>query len=54
LAPVTIGQIALISNSDSHSPQKSAGKANVFDAELSYGAIIEAIKTKIKINFYIQ
>ncbi len=41
-----LDKIALISNSDSHSPQKIGREANVFDTELSYPAIIEAIKTK--------
>jgi len=36
----------LISNSDSHSPQKVGREANVFDTEISYPAIIEAIKSK--------
>lgn len=35
--------IALISNSDSHSPQKIGREANVFETELSYSGIIEAI-----------
>jgi uncharacterized protein (TIGR00375 family) len=39
-------KVALISNSDSHSPQKTGREANVFDTEVSYQAIIEAIKTK--------
>jgi len=39
-------KIALISNSDSHSPAKLGREANVFDTELSYSAIIEAIKSK--------
>jgi uncharacterized protein (TIGR00375 family) len=41
-----LDRIALISNSDSHSPQKIGREANVFDAELSYSAIAEAIKSK--------
>jgi len=41
-----LDSIALISNSDSHSPQKIGRQANVFDCELSYPAIMEAIKTK--------
>ena len=41
-----LDKIALISNSDSHSPQKIGREANVFDAELSYGGIINAIKSK--------
>lgn len=39
-------KIALISNSDSHSPSKIGREANVFDTELNYPAIIEAIKLK--------
>jgi len=41
-----LDRITLISNSDSHSVQKIGREANVFDAELSYPAIIEAIKEK--------
>src|SRR4030042_4457766 len=37
---------ALISNSDAHSPKKIGREANVFNTELSYKSIIEAIKTK--------
>ncbi len=36
----------LISNSDSHSPQKIGREANVFDTELSYKGIIDALKVK--------
>ena len=39
-------RITLISNSDAHSPAKIGREANVFDTELSYPAIIEAIKSK--------
>ncbi|OGZ19121.1 MAG: DNA helicase UvrD [Candidatus Nealsonbacteria bacterium RBG_13_38_11] len=39
-------KVALISNSDAHSPRKIGREANVFDTELSYKAIVEAIKTK--------
>jgi len=42
----SLDKIALISNSDSHSPQKIGREANVFDTELSYPAIVEAIKSK--------
>jgi len=42
----SLNEIALISNSDAHSPQKIGREANVFDIELSYPAIIEAIKSK--------
>jgi uncharacterized protein (TIGR00375 family) len=41
-----LDKIALISNSDSHSPQKIGREANVFDTELSYGAISQALKEK--------
>ena len=37
---------ALISNSDAHSPSKIGREANVFDTELSYWAIAQAIKSK--------
>ncbi len=39
-------KISLISNSDAHSPQKIGREANVFDTELNYFSIIEAIKRK--------
>ena len=35
----------LISNSDAHSPEKLGREANLFDTELSYDAIINALKT---------
>ncbi len=41
-----LDRIALISNSDAHSLPKIGREANVFDTELSYQAIIEAIKSK--------
>ncbi len=41
-----LDNITLISNSDCHSPQKIGREANVFETELSYEAIIEAIKAK--------
>jgi uncharacterized protein (TIGR00375 family) len=43
--------VALISNSDSHSPQKIGREANVFDTELDYFKIAEAIKNKDKNKF---
>jgi len=41
-----LDKIALISNSDAHSPAKIGREANVFDTELSYGAMMQAIKEK--------
>jgi DNA helicase-2/ATP-dependent DNA helicase PcrA len=41
-----LDKVALISNSDSHSPQKLGREANVFDTEISYFKIIEALKAK--------
>lgn len=40
-----LDNIALISNSDSHSLQKIGRETNVFDTELSYDGIVEAIKS---------
>ncbi len=40
-----LDKYTLISNSDAHSPEKLGREANLFDTELSYGAIIRAIKT---------
>ncbi|MDP3990834.1 MAG: endonuclease Q family protein [Candidatus Nealsonbacteria bacterium] len=42
----SLDKITLISNSDAHSPQKIGREANVFDAELSYQSIVQAIKSK--------
>jgi len=39
-------KITLISNSDAHSPAKLGREVNVFDTEISYQAIAEAIKSK--------
>jgi len=41
-----LDRITLISNSDAHSPQKIGREANVFDTEISYPAITNAIKLK--------
>lgn len=41
-----LDHIALISNSDSHSLHRIGREANVFNAELSYDGIIEAIRSK--------
>lgn len=42
-----LDNIALISNSDSHSLQRIGREANIFNTELSYKGIIEAIKSGI-------
>ena len=42
----SLDKITLISNSDAHSPQKIGREANVFDTELSYQSIVDAIKSK--------
>ncbi len=39
-----LDRVALISNSDAHSPRKLGREANVFDTELSYGAVTGALK----------
>ncbi|MBU1015145.1 endonuclease Q family protein [Patescibacteria group bacterium] len=41
-----LDNITLISNSDAHSLQKIGREANVFDTELSYPALAEAIRSK--------
>ena len=41
-----LDKITLISNSDAHSPRKLGREANVFDTDLSYDAIVGAIKSK--------
>jgi len=46
-----LDKITLISNSDAHSPKKIGREANIFDTELSYDAIIDAIKSKDKNKF---
>jgi uncharacterized protein (TIGR00375 family) len=40
-----LDNITLISNSDAHSPSKLGREANIFDAELSYEAVMDALKT---------
>lgn len=42
----TLDRYALVSNSDAHSPQKLGREANIFETELSYHAMIDALKTK--------
>ena len=46
-----LDKYTLISNSDSHSPQKIGREANVFDCELDYKTIREVLKTKDKNRF---
>lgn len=46
-----LDKITLISNSDAHSPSKIGREANVFDCEMSYYEIIDAIKKKDKKRF---
>jgi len=46
-----LDKITLISNSDAHSPQKIGREANIFNTEINYFSIIEAIKTKNKNKF---
>jgi uncharacterized protein (TIGR00375 family) len=46
-----LDKFSLISNSDSHSPQKIGREANVFDCDMSYSAIIETLKKKDKKRF---
>ncbi|MFH1878275.1 MAG: endonuclease Q family protein [Candidatus Omnitrophota bacterium] len=40
-----LDKYTLLSNSDAHSPEKLGRNANIFDTELSYDAITDAIKT---------
>ncbi len=40
-----LDRFTLMSNSDAHSPEKLGRNANIFDCELSYPAMTEAIKT---------
>src|SRR3989344_5497330 len=41
-----LDKVAIVSNSDSHSPTRIGREANVFDTELSYKGIVEAIKSR--------
>ncbi|HHE76622.1 MAG TPA: DNA helicase UvrD, partial [Candidatus Parcubacteria bacterium] len=41
-----LDRIVLLSNSDAHSPEKIGREANVFDADFSYKAVMEAIRAK--------
>ncbi len=42
----SLDKYTLVSNSDAHSPANLGREANLFDTELSYRGIIEAIKTR--------
>jgi uncharacterized protein (TIGR00375 family) len=46
-----LDKYTLISNSDSHSPQKIGREANVFDCEFNYKTIREVLRTKDKKRF---
>lgn len=41
-----LDRITLISNSDAHSPAKIGREANIFDAEISYPAIMESLRSR--------
>jgi len=42
----SLDRVALVSNSDAHSPDKLAREANLFDTALSYDAMVAALKAK--------
>jgi PHP family Zn ribbon phosphoesterase len=46
-----LDDITLISNSDAHSPNKLGREANVFNCDMDYYAVINAIKKKDKARF---
>lgn len=46
-----LDKITLVSNSDAHSPSRIGRECNLFDCELSYTAITDAIKKKDKKRF---
>lgn len=46
-----LNDIALVSNSDAHSPSKLGREANIFDTEMSYNAIFSALRNLDKTKF---
>ena len=46
-----LDRYALLSNSDSHSARRIGREANVFDCEVTYDAIMQAIRTKDRTKF---
>ena len=42
----SLDRFKLVSNSDAHSPEKLGREANLFDAEISYSGILEALRGK--------
>jgi len=46
-------RVTLISNSDAHSPEKIGREVNIFDCELNYFALADAIKKRDPQKFYI-
>ncbi len=40
-----LDRYTLVSNSDAHSPEKLGREANLFDCELAYGALFDALRT---------
>jgi uncharacterized protein (TIGR00375 family) len=46
-----LDRFVMVSNSDAHSPSKLGRESNVFDTELSYHAIFDAIQKKDRMKF---